>query len=159
MYKVDRKNLKKERNVNLLLGAVGLIFLMIGFFMFGDKDSSVSFSGLIIFVLFCGLLIWLGIDGVKKYNEKMTKLDYLEQYGRVERGLEYRMEPTGTIVNGKPIFRLVVDYELDSGAIITLHSEGRYDHKLVDADGLVDVLIDPNNPNNYYIDFHIEERY
>ena len=77
----------------------------------------------------------------------------------MKKGLPYKLEPTGTIVNGVRIMQIVVDYELSSGSHILLYGDARRDYRFSDCDGLVDVLIDPNDTSNYYIDFEIETIY
>ena len=57
--------------------------------------------------------------------------------------------------NNIPIQRIVVDYTLSNGENVTLYGDARYDNKLCDDDGMVDLLIDENNQDNYYIDFEI----
>ena len=59
------------------------------------------------------------------------------------------------VVNNKRIFKPIVEYTLPSGSVITLEGDARHDKKLSDEDGLVDLLIDENNPSNYFIDFEI----
>ena len=167
MYKIDRTNLKKERNFKVVFGFVGIVFALLfiavivldsmGMFSENSKNNPIV---ALLFVLFLfGIFIFIGIDGVKKYKEKMAKYDYLEQHGRLERGLKYNLVRTGTVVNGRPIMKIVVDYEMDSGSIIQLSGDGRYDHRIADSDGLVDLLIDPYDPSNYYLDYYIAEEY
>ena len=167
MYRIDRTNLKKERKFKLLFGIgggcfIGIFVVMLVAHMLGLVEGMRADNpmlGIVLTSLFSGVFFWVAFDGVKKYNEKMAKYDYLEQYGRLERGLKYRLNRTGTVVNGREILQIVVDYELPSGSVVRLFGDGRYDHQYADADGLVDLLIDPNDPNNYYIDFSIGERY
>jgi len=167
MYKIDRSNLKKERNFKIMFAAVGVLFFLIVAVIkvldimgqFSGKTSDDPFVWLLFLLVVCGPCIWIGIDGVKKYKEKMVKYDYLEQHGKLVRGLKYSLQRSGAVVNGRPIMKIVVDYELDSGSIVQLSGDGIYDHRIGDSDGLVDLLIDPYEPTNYYLDFHIEEGY
>lgn len=46
-------------------------------------------------------------------------------------------------------------YELDNGTKIPLTSEGKYDGRLSREDGTVDLLINPTDHTNYFIDFEI----
>lgn len=167
MYKIDRTNLKKERNFTVMFGLVGIVFALLFTVlivldsrgMLSENSQNNPIVALLFVFFICGIFIFIGIGGIKKYKEKMTKYDYLEQHGRLERGLKYTLCRTGTVVNGRPIMKIVVDYEMDSGSIIQLSGDGRYDHRIADSDGLVDLLIDPYDPSNYYLDFHIEEKY
>jgi hypothetical protein len=58
-------------------------------------------------------------------------------------------------VNDRVIQKLMVDYKLPNGSIITLQGDPRFDNKVSDSDGLVDIVIDENNTDNYFIDFEI----
>ena len=164
MYKIDRTNLKKERNFKIKFALTGLMFFgVITFFiildMLSGKSNGNPITGLFLIFLTCAPLIWVGRDGVKKYKEKMAKYDYLEQHGKLERGLKYSLQRSGMAVMGRPIMKIVVDYKLTSGSIVQLSGDGRFDHRIADWDGLVDLLIDPYDPTNYYLDFHIGENY
>jgi hypothetical protein len=88
-------------------------------------------------------------------RRKVKKIHYLERYGALIRNIPYSMVKTNTVVNGVPIKRIAIEYTLRDGTKTILHSEKRLDHKLSDGDGKVDLLIDPNNESNYYIDFNI----
>ena len=59
------------------------------------------------------------------------------------------------VVNNVPIKRPVIDYTLPSGTVIQLYGDPRHDRKTADADGLVDLIIDESNYENYFIDFEI----
>ena len=63
------------------------------------------------------------------------------------------METSGMRVNNVDILKPVVDYKLPNGTILQLTGDPRHDRKNQDADGMVDLIIDENNPDNYFIDF------
>ena len=56
--------------------------------------------------------------------------------------------------NNIPIQRIVINYTLPNGEIVTLYGEPRHDNKLYD-DNMVNLFIAENNLDNYYIDFEI----
>ena len=58
-------------------------------------------------------------------------------------------------VNDVSIQCPVVKYTLPSGETIELKGDPRHDRKLSDDDGMVDLVIDESNPENYFIDFEI----
>jgi len=169
MYKINNDNLKKEKSFYSMFFWVGfslwLIFTIVcfdeisGINFLGTKSSGNPVFGLIVSWLITGFCMHLGFKGVKEVKQKKKRYEYLAQNGRLEKGLPYRLEPTGSTSNGVRIMRIVVDYELPTGSQVTLYGDGRYDYKLADHDGLVDILIDPNDSNNYYIDFEIETIY
>jgi len=171
MYKIDRENIRRERNFNLIFGFVGIFMLviitiiLIGIGMeIQSMENSIEvikiFAAVwLVFFVVCSVLIGIAIKGLRNYTRKMKKLDYLEENGRLVRGLKYSLHRSGAYVNNRPIWNIIADYELESGSIIKLYGDGRFDYKIIDEDGLVDALIDPLDPGNYYIDFNIREEY
>ena len=101
--------------------------------------------------------MWVGLSNAKKVKQKHVIYDNLGINGKLIKDLPYRLVPTGASANGREIMAISVKYQLESGSIVTLRSDGRFDEKSMDADGKVDLLIDPNNPNNFYINFEIGE--
>jgi len=59
----------------------------------------------------------------------------------------------------KPLPAIVVDYKLPDGTTKHLIGEPRYDGSSLNREGLVDLLIDPNNLSNYYIGFNITQKH
>jgi len=173
MYKIDRKNLKKERNMYLLFFVIGLLFFVIFnlailstslvFTSFFDFIASalmgvfVSSLPLLIVWLITGVCMYLGLKNLKRIKEKNKLYDRLEVNGELVKNLKYKMQDTGVRVNDIPIYRIVAEYDLGNGTKIPLYGDGRFDGKFADSDGLVDALIDPTNPENYYLDFNIDE--
>lgn len=123
-----------------------------------DCMTQYSKSGNYIMLLFLFLpiiFILIAVINIRKVNKRVKLILELNQKGKLIKNLPYRLENTGMIVNNVPIQRPVVDYMLSSGATITLYGDARHDKKHFDADGMVDLLIDENNMDNYYIDFEI----
>lgn len=108
-----------------------------------------------IFLVLPLAFILLAVINMRKINNRIKLINELNQRGKLIKNLPYRLENTGMSVNNTPIQRPVVDYKLFTGSIVTLYGDPRHDKKHMDADGFVDLLIDENNPNNYYIDFEI----
>ena len=101
------------------------------------------------------IFILIGCLSIHKVNKRLKIIKYLNMNGKLVKNLPYHMEETGMVVNNKRIFKPIVEYTLPSGSVITLEGDARHDKKLSDEDGLVDLLIDENNPSNYFIDFEI----
>lgn len=108
-----------------------------------------------IFLIVPTIFIVLSVGGLLSINKRLKKVKALNETGKLVKGLPYRMVPTGTSVNDIPILKPVIDYEMPDGKIIELHGDGRFDKKHSDEDGLVDLVIDEMNPDNYFIDFEI----
>lgn len=117
--------------------------------------SKSSNNWLLLVMLLPIVFIVVAIININKVNKRIKIIKELNQKGKLVKGLPYRLENTGVEVNNVPIQRPVVDYILPNGNSITLYGDGRHDRKTYDADGMVDLLIDDANPENYYIDFEI----
>lgn len=105
--------------------------------------------------LFPLIFIFVGLFQIIKVNKKIKDMKYLATHGTLIKNIPYTMEKTNISMNGRNLLAIAVDYTLPSGSIIHLVGDPRYDRKFADNDGLVDLLIDPSNPDNYYIDFNI----
>lgn len=110
---------------------------------------------ILVFLLLPIIFIIFAVINIIKVNKRIKAITELNQKGKLIKNLPYRLENTGMSVNNVPIQRPVVDYTLPSGTTITLYGDARHDRKRYDADGMVDLLIDENNLDNYYIDFEI----
>lgn len=120
--------------------------------------SEYSKSGnniIFIFLLIPLLFIVIAIINMMKIEKRVKAIQELNTKGKLVKNLPYRLEDTGMSVNHVRIQRLVVDYVLPSGTVITLRGDPRHDRKNADADGMVDLVIDESNPDNYFIDFEI----
>lgn len=110
---------------------------------------------LLIFLLIPILCIGIAIWNFVLIFRRLKAVKQLNKTGKLVKGLPYDLEHSGLVIMGHAIMRPVVDYTLSSGSVITLIGDARHDRKSYDADGKVDLVIDENNPNNYFIDFEI----
>lgn len=110
---------------------------------------------ILLFLLLPIAFIGVAVYNIIKVNKRIKLINDLNDTGKLVKNLPYRLESTGMAVNGVQIQRPVVDYTLPSGTTITLQGDPRHDRKVADADGMVDLIIDEANPNNYFIDFEI----
>lgn len=121
--------------------------------------SSYELSGNWMLYIFLGLggiiLVW-GCVMIIGSNKALKKAKLLSKNGKLIKNMPYRLEGTNTYINGYNVKKLVVDYIMPNGLTKTLVGDARYDLKTKDEDGLVDLLIDPNDADNYYIDFDIK---
>ena len=169
-YKINFNNIKKDNIFELVLIIFGIIFIgaglyttfvFIGFNLLVLKTTGESVVGSepilfdLPFIIIGVVLLYVGIKANKKHKVKIEKLKKLTQIGVLIKNLPYDVKPTGTIVNGRSVYCIEIMYELDNGTKIPLISEGRHDGQLSSEEGTVDLLIDPNDYSNYYIDFEI----
>lgn len=119
------------------------------------QDSKFFNYIMLIFLIIPVVFIYVAVVNFKKINKRVKKILELNQTGKLIKNLPYRLENTNMTVNDVPIKRPVIDYTLPSGTQVTLYGDARHDGKQWDEDGMVDLLIDETNPDNYYIDFEI----
>ena len=108
--------------------------------------------------IICLVLLRIGIKGLINVKKNINRIKKLSQNGTLIKGLKYRLV-SSTRGNEKVqvgLKAIEVDYKLPSGKLITLVGDPRYDSKSCEKDSRVDLLIDLNNPDNYYIDFDIK---
>ena len=110
----------------------------------------------IFIMLFTSIFPTIGICGMLGVYKRIKKMKYLAENGTLVKGLPYRMVESGTVVNGEVLPAILVEYTLPSGVTVELLGEARYDFRTRDEDGLVDLLIDLDDPSNYYINFDIQ---
>lgn len=110
---------------------------------------------ILLFLLLPIVFIGTAVYNIIKVNKRIKLINNLNTTGKLVKNLPYRLENTGMSFNGIQIQKPVVDYTLPSGTTITLQGDPRHDKKVADKDGMVDLVIDEANPNNYFIDFEI----
>ena len=110
---------------------------------------------ILLFLILPIVFIGTAVYNIIKVNKRIKLINNLNTTGKLVKNLPYRLESTGMSVNGIQIQKPVVDYTLPSGTTITLQGDPRHDKKVADKDGMVDLVIDEANPNNYFIDFEI----
>ena len=145
---VSSSFIPSEKNVNIYYDSNKPSFCMTE----GSKNAT---PFIYLFYLIPLVFILIGFFGLKSNKKRIKSIMDLNNKGKLVKNLPYRLERTGTVINNRPVLRPGVDYKLPNGSIVTLYGDGRYDFKESDEDGMVDIIIDEQNPSNYYIDFEI----
>lgn len=109
----------------------------------------------IIFLIIPIIFILVSVINFYRINKRVKKIEKLNQTGKLVKNLPYHLEETKISVNNVPILRPVVNYTLSSGTTIILYGDPRYDRKKGDEDGMIDLVIDEKNPDNYFLDYSI----
>ncbi len=109
----------------------------------------------LLFMLMPTIFIVIGWIFIHKTNVRVKKVEALNQTGKLVKGLPYRLEQSNIEINERPLMKIVVDYRLPNGETVQLEGDPRYDRKESDEDGKVDLVIDEQDPKNYFIDFEI----
>ena len=124
-------------------------------FMFGLTFSITSLAVSIPFFIVSIVFIFISKSMKKKAQENILRVKKLAKEGFLVKNMPYNLVSSGTVMNNQPVYCIQVEFENSSGQKIPLQSEPRYNNKLSDKNGTVDLLIDPNDYSNYYIDLEI----
>ena len=119
-------------------------------------ESAAKNNNKMYFVLFIpGIFVIIGLIGILNINKRVKAIKELNKKGKLIKNLNYTLVDSNMRVNGVSIKRPLVKYTLPTGLTVDLYGDPRHDKKHFDKDGLVDLVIDENNPTNYFIDFDI----
>lgn len=121
--------------------------------MIKGDTSEIIFLAIFFSVSIISILV--AVIGIIKMNTKIRKIKKLNKYGKLVKKLPYTLENSNFYINGRPLKKIVVKYTLPSGEVTTLYSVKNYDSRTFDADGFADLIIDENDPTNYFLDFEI----
>ena len=120
--------------------------------------STFLFSSLGISSIFYAIGIGIIIFSYKmkgKALENIKRVKTLARTGVVVKNMPYELKEANIEINGIPVYCIEVQYETKSGNTIPLRSDPKYSGAFGDEDGTADLLIDPYDFSNYYIDFEI----
>lgn len=118
------------------------------------KNDS-NFYYFLLIPVFVGLIFaLLGGFFVFKNHKIIKKIKYLSNNGKLVKGIPYTLEDSNVYENGTQLKKIVVNYTLPNGVTRRLVSDLKSNY-YGNNDGFVDLLIDPNDENNYFIDFEI----
>ena len=172
-YKVQLNNFKFQKK-GFIIPIVVILYIIFIVFIFDpmfistginmrDNDDKI-FE--IMFIIFGILALSVPIKIIyvifkelnkenKNINKDINKVKKLSKQGILIKNLPYELKLDKNIVSGKPIYRIKVLYEIEKGRTLSLLSEPKYITTLGREDGTVDLLIDPDDYSNYFIDFEI----
>ena len=145
-YKININNyVRKIRNLNIaiFITIIVTILLVILFFPF-----------IIMPNLFGILFIIFFIKKKKESKNDIKRINKLCKKGILVKGMKYKVVNTGTMVAGHYYKCIEVNYKNANGIEIPLYSETKYDIEKYKKD-TVDLLIDPDDYSNYFIDYEI----
>lgn len=172
MYKVNNKHIMANFVIVTLILIIGILIFIFNFDSLVESIKTKNFVGIIVTIC-CVVYMIYGISSIGKLIKIKQELKYLKQKGTLIKDLNFDTVPIlsyrtknkkttisfasigyDTGVSSLPWYRLIVKYKTNNG-IITLKSKLIFflPHR---KHTTVDLLIDPNNPKRYYIDFNIE---
>lgn len=169
-YNVNLKNIEHGRKgllpfiIIVFLFVVSAIYIglpIISLFSSSNNDKYLTFKivfALIMIFIFIGLLIMVYKTFSKKsrngLNDEVERIKKLAKNGMLIKNLKYEIKPLKNSID-KSIYKIRIIYEIEKGKTMCFESEPKYSTALGRSDGTVDLLIDPNDYTNYFIDFEI----
>lgn len=110
---------------------------------------------LLVFLLIPIIFIIIGYCQIKSYFKKLKMVKSLGNNGVLVKCVPYKLVDSNVSVNDVVLKCFQVTYTFPNGITKELFGEPVYDHILEDFDGRCDLLYDPNNYDNYFIDLEI----
>ena len=100
--------------------------------------------------------LYIGISNQSENEKEKEKVERLSKTGLLVKNLNYEIIYIGTQTNiTKPVYKIKVFYENQTGVKVPFISNTKYDRVPTGSTGTADLLIDPSDFSNYYIDFEI----
>jgi len=171
-YKINYSNYKHGKKSHwdwLISGLIVLVILIPTVFIilnnFFDKSIFTTKIDYVFLFVFTGAIIIFGFIEVKKYfdeskrirspyDKNIARIKKLSKTGMLIKNLKYEVKLVSEIA-GKSVYVIQVRYEFEKGNPILFESEPKYLTALGRDDGTVDLLVDPDDYSNYFIDFEI----
>ena len=169
-YKLNKESHKSNVKIGKILIGVGVVFTLAAFpILITDKLFSSLFSdseilkemnwmdNFYLVPLVVGIMVTIfGIMRTKTAKNNMDKLENLSKKGILVKNIPYEVIMTKTVYMGSTGVKLKVIYKNSAGVDIPLYSEIKFNvEKQLSSDETVDLLIDPDDYSNYFIDFEI----
>jgi len=158
MFRINRKRLKSELMGSFMSILFSIPFFLCGALIFKVEGAEIGDILLFIFIfwLFAIIILIDGVRGIRRYGTEKKRYDYLEQHGKLVRDLKYSL----ICFEGRKrrkYYKVSINYELESGSCVNLVDKRVFLKSESKGRDTVDLVIDPNDINNYYIGFDIEE--
>lgn len=107
-----------------------------------------------IFIILLCIPLLIGLIGMIKINKKLNKIKMLSKCGKLVKNLQYEVVEIKK-KNGNILYKAKTKYKFKNQVLI-LYSESIYDKKLFKEYPTIDLLINENDVNDYYLDFNIQ---
>lgn len=153
MYNINYKIIKKNIGFYRVFFIIGIFILIAEICMFGVENI---ISPLLIFMILPFSFIIVGLKNMSKEIKRLKQVEELNRKAVLYKNVPYVLERTNMKVNNVRLRKPVINFQLPGGISIRLEGDPRHDTAQIPREGLIDVLIDPNDTSNHYIDFNID---
>ena len=146
--------------VTLIVGCFFVACAVNDYFASRPNFSTLVIILLLFFIIFAAWCIITGASTRIKANKSKRKVEALSKNGLLIKGLPYQIELVErSFKNVKPIqaYRIKVFYKNNSGLESIFISNKKLDNNdmLSSSYDTADLLLDPNDYSNYFVDFEI----
>jgi len=118
-------------------------------------DNTNGFLFLFLFLLLPIIFIVIGGFLIRKSIIKTKITKKLAIDGVLVKNIPYQLVNSNISINNIPLKCIYTTYKFPDGVLREIKGEAIKGNILSDADGMCDMLYDPNNYDNYFIDFNI----
>lgn len=122
-----------------------------------EYESYVGVFPFVFIFLFIAIIL-VGCLEIKLSNKKLNKAKWLAKNGTLIEKLPYKIVFSGKTINDIPINTMAITYKVPRFGILTFTGTDVYDDNEFSKHETADLLIDLNDPDNYYVDFEINKK-
>lgn len=112
------------------------------------------YTSVIILAIISIPMMWIGFKVLNVALFKIKKFKKLTQRGKLIKNLPCKIIPANITFNDQKGYYIEIEYEIQGGNILNLKSEVKF-NKYPDNQTTAELLIDPLDAKNYFIDFNI----
>ena len=146
------RNEKDKKLVKKIITISSIISLILCYYTYKRTNNYMIPIVIICIYLLMFAIIWFEILKRKKEREN-NKYKYLAHNGVLVKNLPYKVISRDLPNHSYKICFLKVTYEDENGEVLTFESHPFFNDDF--QSDKVDLLYDPNDHSNYFIDFHI----
>lgn len=160
-YKLDLSNFNKQQLIYFFCILIGIMIILVtlapAFQAPNIVDAITIFlSDSLLFTIIGIILISVMLYLNKGIKQKVKKIEKLKYKGILIKNMKFdKIQQGNNPFTKKPIYAIRVVYKNANGIEMPLISENKYNKNITKKNKTVDLLIDLDDFNNYYIDFEI----
>ena len=162
-YKINFNNLKKlkmkvQKNIIILTVIfiiLEFIILNIHYVSYIEEKTNSNLGYLVIIILIYIMALIKEIIKMINLNKKINGIKKLTKTGTLIKNMEYVICNSKKLINGKIKVELKINYITKTGLEVPFTSEFNVESKKIKENNTIDLLFDPNDYTNYFMDFEI----
>lgn len=152
-YKIKYIDLKVKYFEGILILLLGITIVISGFYSLTFQTTLSMLMANALFLLFGLSVVFWGINSKNTYRDKIDKIKRLKFNGILIKNLTYEINQLGFTQDNNLRYFIETIYINENGRKVKYISNNKYGNPK--GAGTVDLLIDPKDHDNYFIDFEI----